>query len=57
MESFLLVGKVTGVGVVLLLITVVSGLFFGRVYATDAEVKAADIVNPINTARADRRVE
>src|SRR6202040_1404489 len=25
------------------------GLFFGRVYAADAEVKAADIVNPINT--------
>jgi hypothetical protein len=55
--KLLLVGKVTGVGVVPLLITVVSGLFFGRVYAADAEVKAADIVNPINAARADRRVE
>ena len=45
----LLIGKVTGIGVVLLLITAISGLFFGRVYAADAEVKAADIVNPINT--------
>src|SRR2546423_14619544 len=37
---------------VLLFITVVSGLFFGHVYAqTPApEVKAADIVNPVNTA-------
>ncbi len=45
----LLIGKVTGIGVVLLLITAISGLFFGRVYAADAEVKAAEIVNPINT--------
>jgi Amt family ammonium transporter len=45
----LFIGKALGVGVVLLLITLVSGLFFGRVYAADAEVKAADIVNPINT--------
>jgi Amt family ammonium transporter len=45
----LLIGKATGLGVVLLLITVISGLLFGRVYAADAEVKAADIVNPINT--------
>src|SRR5277367_2590319 len=47
--KLLLVGKALGVGVVLLLITLVSGLFFGRVYAADAEVKAAEIVNPINT--------
>jgi ammonium transporter, Amt family len=47
--KLLLIGKVTGVGVVLLSVTVVSGLFFGRVYAADAKVKAADIVNPINT--------
>jgi Amt family ammonium transporter len=45
----LLLGKVLGVGVVLLLTTLVSSLLFGRVYAADAEVKAADIVNPINT--------
>jgi Amt family ammonium transporter len=45
----LLAGKVAGVGIVLLFMTVVSGLFFGRAYAADAEVKAADIVNPINT--------
>ncbi len=45
----LLAGKLAGVGIVLLFITVVSGLFFGRAYAADAEVKAADIVNPINT--------
>jgi ammonium transporter, Amt family len=47
--KLLLIGKALGVGVVLLLVTLVSGLFFGRVYAADAEVKAADIVNPINT--------
>jgi Amt family ammonium transporter len=47
--KLLLLGKALGVGVVLLLITLVSSLFFGRVYAADAEVKAADIVNPINT--------
>jgi ammonium transporter, Amt family len=47
--KLLLLGKAMGVGVVLLVITVVSALFFGRVYAADAEVKAADIVNPINT--------
>jgi Amt family ammonium transporter len=47
--KLLLIGKAIGVGVVLLVITVVSGLLFGRVYAADAEVKAADIVNPINT--------
>jgi Amt family ammonium transporter len=47
--KLLLLGKAAGVAVVLLSITAVSGLFFGRVYAADAEVKAADIVNPINT--------
>ncbi len=47
--KLLLLGKAGGVAVVLLFITVVSGLLFGRVYAADAEVKAADIVNPINT--------
>ena len=47
--KLLLLGKAAGVAVALLFITVVSGLLFGRVYAADAEVKAADIVNPINT--------
>jgi len=47
--TLLVLGKALGVAVVLLAITVVSGLFFRRVYAADAEVKAADIVNPINT--------
>jgi Amt family ammonium transporter len=47
--KLLFLGKAAGVAVVLLSITTVSGLFFGRVYAADAEVKAADIVNPINT--------
>jgi Amt family ammonium transporter len=41
-----------GLGIVLLLIVVVSGLFFTHVYAQTAaapEVKAADVVNPLNT--------
>src|SRR5436853_7893198 len=49
--GLLLGGKALGVGIVLLLMVVVSGLFFGQVYAqTDSpEVKAADVVNPVNT--------
>ena len=47
--KLVLAGKMAGVGIVLLFMMVVSGLFFGRAYAADAEVKAADIVNPINT--------
>src|SRR3954453_14430572 len=49
--GLLLGGKAMGVGIVLLLMTVVSGLFFGHVYAQTAapEVKAADIINPLNT--------
>jgi ammonium transporter, Amt family len=47
----LFAGKVLGVGLVLLLMVVVSGLFFTQVYAQTGtpEVKAADIVNPVNT--------
>ena len=45
----LFAGKAIGVGVTLLFIVVVSGLFFGRVLAADVDVKAADVVNPINT--------
>jgi Amt family ammonium transporter len=47
--KWLLIGKAMGVGIILLVVAVASGLLFGRVYAADAEVKAADIVNPINT--------
>ncbi|HVZ61036.1 MAG TPA: ammonium transporter, partial [Terriglobales bacterium] len=46
----LLAGKVAGVAITMLVMTVVTGLFFGSALAADApEVKAADIVNPINT--------
>jgi Amt family ammonium transporter len=45
-------GKILGVGLVLLVMLVVSGLFFTHVYAQSGtpEVKASDIVNPVNTA-------
>ena len=47
----LLLGKVTGVGLVLLIMAVATGLFFTHVYAQTGtpEVKAADVVNPLNT--------
>jgi len=50
--GLLLGGKAMGIGVVFLFITVISGLFFGHVYAQTAapEVKASDVVNPVNTA-------
>ena len=47
--GLLFAGKLVGVAILLLMTTVVSGLFFGKAYAADAAVKAADIVNPINT--------
>jgi ammonium transporter, Amt family len=47
--KLLFAGKALGVGLVLLIMTVVSGLVFGRVYAADAPLQAAAIVNPINT--------
>ncbi len=47
--SALFGGKVLGIAVVMLVITVISGLFFAHVYAADVEVKAADVVNPMNT--------
>jgi ammonium transporter, Amt family len=50
--GLLLGGKAMGIGVVFLFITVISGLFFGHVYAQTGapEVKASDVVNPVNTA-------
>ena len=47
--KLLLAGKALGVIAVLLIITVTSGLFFTVVLAADVEVKAADVVNPLNT--------
>ena len=49
----MLAGKVLGVGIVLAIMAVVAGLFFTHVYAQTAaapEVKASDVVNPVNTA-------
>ncbi|HTD21105.1 MAG TPA: ammonium transporter [Terriglobales bacterium] len=45
-------GKAIGLALVLLIMAAVSGLFFAHVYADTAapEVKAADVVNPVNTA-------
>src|SRR6202163_3097044 len=43
-------GKLMGVALVLLMIGVVTVFLGIRVYAADAEVKAADVVNPVNTA-------
>jgi len=48
--GLLLGGKALGIAVLLLTITVISGVFFAHVYAADTEVKAADVVNPLNTA-------
>ncbi len=47
----LLGGKVLGVGIVLLFMVAVSGLFFTTVHAQSGtpEVKASDIINPVNT--------
>src|SRR5579862_7984765 len=47
----LLAGKAMGLGITLLFMAVVSGLFFAHVFAqsTPPDVKAADIVNPVNT--------
>src|SRR6202041_3425886 len=45
-----LAGKLSGVGLSLLIMTAFTGFFFAKVYAADSTVKAADVVNPINTA-------
>ena len=45
----LFAGKAVGIGLVLVAISVASHVFFGKVYAADPEVKAGDVVNPLNT--------
>jgi Amt family ammonium transporter len=45
----LFAGKALGIGLVLAAITIASHAFFGRVFAADPEVKAGDVVNPLNT--------
>src|SRR5882762_8955223 len=45
----LLAGKLTGVGLTVLIAAVVTGAFLTKVYAADSGPKAADLVNPINT--------
>ena len=49
--QLLFLGKAMGVTIVLLLITVVSAVFFDRVYAQSSapEIKATDVINPLNT--------
>jgi ammonium transporter, Amt family len=48
----LLGGKMMGIGLVLLIMAMVSAIFFAHAYAQTAtpEMKASDAVNPINTA-------
>jgi Amt family ammonium transporter len=46
----LLAGKVMGVALTLLVMASITGLFFAKVLAAESTVKAADIVNPANTA-------
>src|SRR3989440_818615 len=48
--KLLFAGKLMGVALTLAVMAAMSYLVFGRVYAADAEVKAADVVNPMNTA-------
>jgi len=43
-------GKMLGVGLALAVMGVLGYVVFGQVYAADPEVKAADVVNPVNTA-------
>jgi Amt family ammonium transporter len=48
----LLCGKMMGIGLVLLIMAMVSAIFFAHAYAQTGtlEIKASDTVNPINTA-------
>jgi Amt family ammonium transporter len=45
-----LAGKVAGVGLTLLIMAAATGIFLAKVMAADSTVKAADVVNPVNTA-------
>src|SRR5579863_10733846 len=45
-----LTGKLAGLGLTLLVMAAVGGLFFAKVYAADSPLQAADVVNPVNTA-------
>jgi Amt family ammonium transporter len=47
--KLLFVGKAIGIALVLATIGVTSIFIGGHVFAADAEVKAADVVNPVNT--------
>jgi Amt family ammonium transporter len=48
--ALLMMGKLAGVAILLVGIVLTNHAFFGRAFAADApEVKAADIVNPLNT--------
>src|ERR1700730_15540074 len=48
--KLLILGKTAGVDLVLAFIALMSYVVFAHVYAADPEVKAAAIVNPVNTA-------
>jgi Amt family ammonium transporter len=48
--AIMLAGKVAGVGLTLFIMLTVTGILFAKVMAADTTVKAADIVNPVNTA-------
>ncbi|MDR3742491.1 MAG: ammonium transporter [Terracidiphilus sp.] len=45
-----LAGKLTGLGLTLFVMAAVTGVFFAHAYAADSTLKAADVVNPVNTA-------
>ena len=47
----LVAGKAMGIGLLLFIITVFTGVFFTHVYAQSGtpEIKASDVVNPLNT--------
>jgi Amt family ammonium transporter len=48
--SALILGKAAGMALVLAVIAFMSYVVFAHVYAADPVVKAADVVNPVNTA-------
>ena len=47
--KLLIVGKAAGLALLLLAVTAISEAFFTTAHAADVAVKAADIVNPVNT--------